>query len=324
MTGLSNTYNERERLPDGKYCSRYVLQNLTVRCEVCNIQHFKNDISDEAKAAGGCNNCLSNAKSLFKMAGIEQTEIKLNNTFILSPHTFRGQMQFLNVENDPNPLYLGVELEVDTRQDGYNPDEDEDSSTDEGYSNRDHNLVAQRIIKTLSPTGAAYVMWDGSLQNGFEIATHPATLKSHMNRDTFNYETAFNELSRFNYRSHEAGTCGLHIHINRSFFGASKRTQNFNAGKMAYLLEKHWNDFIKFSRREGNSLDRWARGGKLYQEYLPLANAIDNAPITNQSKVKEKGLHLSSLLGKHYPNREKYVALNTQHANTFEIGRAHV
>jgi hypothetical protein len=319
LIGLANRYNERQRLPNGDYCTRYVMQNLTDTCGYCQQTYFKNEVTDEAKAAGGCNYCLERAKRLFVSAGVDAGEIKLNQNFILNPHSFRGEMQFINVENDPNPLFLGVELEVDTREDYYDDENDEDSSTDAGYSSKDHNVIAQKVVKTLSPKNAAYVMWDGSLQNGFEIATHPATLKSHLDKDTFNYETAFNELSKFSYRSHEAGTCGLHVHINRSFFGATKRTQNFNAGKMAYLLEKHWSDFIKFSRRDENQLSRWARGGKLYQEYQPIATAIDNAPITNQSKVKEKGLHLSSLLGKHYPNREKYVALNTQHTNTFEF-----
>jgi len=88
---------------------------------------------------------------------------------------------------------------------------------------------------------------------------------------------------------------------------------------MAYLLEKHWPNFVLFSRRKEEQLDRWARVSKLYAEYRPIENAIDGAPISTGGKDREKGTHLRNLVRKHYPNGQKYVALNTQHQNTFEF-----
>lgn len=61
-----------------------------------------------------------------------------------------------------------------------------------------------------------YCKSDGSLDSGFEIVTHPFTWKWYKkNKDKFN---KIFDLRKKGYRSHDPGTCGMHIHISKKSF----------------------------------------------------------------------------------------------------------
>lgn len=60
------------------------------------------------------------------------------------------------------------------------------------------------------------------------------------------------------YKSHQAGTCGLHVHVNRSAFGSTEDEQEACIARVLYFFEKHWEELLKFSRRTQRQLDRWA------------------------------------------------------------------
>ena len=60
------------------------------------------------------------------------------------------------------------------------------------------------------------------------------------------------------YRSHQACTCGLHIHISRLAFGRTAAQQEAAIARLLYFVEKHWNELLKFSRRTNRQLERWA------------------------------------------------------------------
>ena len=149
-----------------------------------------------------------------------------------------GNYHFFKTEEDGrSPLYLGVELEVE------NSDEDRDENND------------ARIVKAY--LGADFVEHeeDGSLDNGFENITHPATFAYHK-QIADKYKVAFDFLRRNGYTSHQNGDCGLHIHFNRNFFG---REEEERVSKLLYLTEKFWNEMVIFSRRSENQLNRWAK-----------------------------------------------------------------
>ena len=68
-------------------------------------------------------------------------------------------------------------------------------------------------------TNRVYCKHDGSLDNGYEVVTMPGTLAWHM--IVFPWDRIV-EISRdYGFRSHDAKTCGLHIHIGRKQFGAN-------------------------------------------------------------------------------------------------------
>lgn len=187
----------------------------------------------------------------------------------------------LGDESDSD-LHLGVELEVD-------------EAGEQGLSSR----IITAVINSGIDSEYAYTMHDGSLSDGFEIATQPSSLLFHMGE--VDYEGAFKVARSLGYRSHDTSSCGLHVHMNRRFFGSSRATQNIKAAFMALILERNWDSVVKFSRRNYHNLEEWA-DKKDFADYVYSTDSDD--AIANK--------FLDSY-------EDKYVALNTQHRNSFEL-----
>lgn len=133
--------------------------------------------------------------------------------------------------------YFGVELEIDE-----GGEDEENAEEILCVANRNNDLI--------------YCKHDGSLQEGFEIVTHPMSLNYHLETMPWNYVTE--KATDMNYRSHATETCGLHIHINRSSLGKTVGEQESVIGRILYFMEKNWNELLCFSRRNQYQLDRWA------------------------------------------------------------------
>lgn len=185
-------------------------------------------------------------------------------------------LQHLADESDSD-LHLGVEIEVD-----------------KGGENSNSAKIITAVM------GAdVYAMHDGSLSDGFEMATMPATLNYHMNY--INYQDAFNVASVLGYRAHDTRTCGLHVHINRRFFGSARATQGIKAAFMTLILERNWSDIVRFSRRDYHHIEEWANSRDLSDDVY--SDDTD-----------------SEIVGKFYSKYDdKYVAVNTQHSHSYEI-----
>ena len=94
--------------------------------------------------------------------------------------------------------YLGMELEVESRQNRF----------DEG---------AEYVATTIE--GRGYLKYDGSLRHGFEIVTEPHTLTEIQNK--FNWEI-LDKLVKLGFRSWDTSNCGLHVHISKNAFRDEK------------------------------------------------------------------------------------------------------
>ena len=132
-------------------------------------------------------------------------------------------------------LTFGLELEVDDGD--------------------DHRELSDDLAALELPI---YMKHDGSLgDEGVEIVTHPCSLAYHR----FNMRWA--EISRIcrkhHYTSHEAGTCGLHIHIGRKQMGDSYESREATAANLVLLVYHLWNQMVRFSRRTESQLDDWAK-----------------------------------------------------------------
>lgn len=134
--------------------------------------------------------------------------------------------------------FFGVELEID----GAGEDDDK----------------AERIIEIANMNGLehVYCKHDGSLNDGFEIVTHPMTLKYH--QQEMPWKSVLTEAIRMGYTSHQANTCGLHVHVNRDSFGTTEAEQEACIARILYFFERHWEELLKFSRRSQRQLERWA------------------------------------------------------------------
>ena len=127
------------------------------------------------------------------------------------------------------------------------------------------DVTSKDVMQLLN--NEVYTMHDGSIDNGFEIITHPHTEDALYN---MNWADTFKWLLKQGYRSHDVSTCGLHMHISRKLF------QDASAiCKMMYFYEKFRNEVIRISRRAKDRVDRWA-GFYLQPSQVTRAN-IENA-----------------------------------------------
>ena len=145
----------------------------------------------------------------------------------------------------PEPLfrgdgsrYFGVELEIDGAG-------EDDAS-------------ARKVMEIANGNGLEnlYCKHDGSLDDGFEMVTHPMTLEYHMKE--MPWAKILQEAIHLGYTSHQAQTCGLHVHVNRNAFGDTEESQDAVIARILYFFEKNWEELLKFSRRTPRQLERWA------------------------------------------------------------------
>lgn len=136
---------------------------------------------------------------------------------------------------------FGFELEVDK------------SDIDCGYKSLYNNIVAHAIIdNTGLEKDEVLFETDGSLDNGFEIISQPHTIAAFYEK-TDSWKMMLDILSDATFKSHNAGTCGLHIHVSKTWFGSSERQQNFHIGKIYKFFDAYWTDLLKASRRDTSS-----------------------------------------------------------------------
>jgi len=152
-----------------------------------------------------------------------------------------------------NPLYLGVELEVE-RRNGC-PYEIGEMTTNEFY-NKGQQFA---IMKS-----------DGSLSNGFEIVTCPATLNAHRE----NWDKFFNGAAIKHLKSWNTDTTGMHVHISRNHL------YQLEVGKLLVFINDQKNEeFI--NHIAGRSSDQWAK--KSPKKIMDCVNSSDKYEAVNIS-----------------------------------------
>ena len=144
----------------------------------------------------------------------------------------------------PSPIFYGegqphygVELEIDCGG-------EYDSNAE------DFHDIANRTCEHL------YFKHDGSLEDGIEIVSHPATLQYHLTG--IPWRSVMKRARELKYLSHSANTCGLHVHINRAALGDTVEEQENTIGRIVYFFEKHWSQILCFSCRTEGQANRWA------------------------------------------------------------------
>lgn len=89
---------------------------------------------------------------------------------------------------------------------------------------------------------------DGSLNYGFECISQPHTVKAFWdNADKWRKMLSY--LAERGYRSHDGGTCGLHVHVSRGMFGKTEIEQDRAIAKVYTFFDENWDNIVKISRR---------------------------------------------------------------------------
>ena len=234
---------------------RYCYENNYVTCSSCgSLIHNDDACYDDDNDDAYCQSCYDKLSS---------NEIRAYN---YKPYPiFRGE----------GFLYMGVELEID-----------------EGGENSHY---ARKIMDIANrDCEHIYCKHDGSLDDGFEIVSHPMTLHYHTNE--MNWREVMEKAVDLGYTSHNAGSCGLHIHCNRDYFGKEYDEQEEAIGRIVYFVERHWDELVRFSRRTPGALNRWAA------KYATISNTI--CETYEKAKNKDMG---------------RYVAVNLSNYRTIEF-----
>lgn len=160
-----------------------------------------------------------------------------------------------------NRLYLGFELEV------------------ESLRELPASVASDLISDYDAQENLFYCKHDSSLDEGFEVVSHPLTLRAHKTQD---YEDILKSLKDAGCKSHNTTTCGLHVHVSRSFFTLSETVK---LGLFVYFNKSR---LETFARRTESS----------YAKFKPL----------NRSNYLESA-----------ESHERYEAINFENARTIEF-----
>lgn len=176
----------------------------------------------------------------------------------LRDYSYRPQFVF----HGDGPLYLGFELELETR---YGRGMDDCLDT----------------ISQWLPPDLAYVKEDSSLNEGFELVTHP------MSHAWASAHFPWHILSKLKSDgARDASSAGLHVHVNRTAFDGPCHIYRW-----LKLIYRNESDVIRIARRNSG---QWAAFQSNYRKRI---------------KDYAKGDYRA----------ERYSAVNVQNADTFEV-----
>lgn len=269
---------------DGQTLCAHCLVEKTTVCECCNNHIWREEMESDGHTCV-CISCYENSYTRCE---------DCNNIIHHDDANYDGDTPYCDdcyskledkpihtYDYKPEPifygsgnLYYGVELEID--------------------KGGEYNDNAEILLDTANADSEhIYCKHDGSINNGFEVVSHPMTLDYHTNQ--MHWLDVFNKAAQMDYRSHNTDTCGLHIHVNRAAFGSNHDEQEDVISRIVYFVENHWNELVKFSRRTEGNLNHWA------SRYGISTTAKDT-----YKKAKDKRLG-------------RYVAVNLENYHTVEF-----
>ena len=174
--------------------------------------------------------------------------------------------------------YLGFELEVEARNESR-------------YTGAE---IAQDLLGS-----HAYMKDDGSLNDGFEIVTHPHTLEA--------YKTDFNwdfipRLKGNGFRSWNTETCGLHVHVSRTAFGEGVSPWGrTDRDQLILRKQAHELRFMKLIYDNQRQVERIAgRSGNHFATFGDKGKLVEKVKYGSQSNGR-------------------YSAINTENDATLEV-----
>lgn len=251
-------------------------------CDHCS-SYYHYDYSGWFDGVRYCSNCIDNnvfdcgecGTTIWDGGDHDCTEDSDDSSLIHS-YSYRPSPFFFG----EGQYHFGFELEVESRGNG-------------------RNLGATIAQNALG--GHAYLKDDGSLNDGFEIVTHPHTLENY--HKDFNWDV-LNKLQSEGYRSWNTRTCGLHVHVSRTAFGDGRSTWHYTDSMRSQIILKrqaHELRFMKLVYDNQRQVERIAgRSGNQYATFSDKGNLIH--------KVKTG-----------YQSSGRYSAINTDNDDTIEV-----
>ena len=174
------------------------------------------------------------------------------------------------------------------------------------------NCEMARKIASLVGSDNIRFASDASLSDGFEIITQPHSPGAFWRRQS-DWAKMLDLLVEWGYKSHDAGTCGLHVHLSRAWFGKTETEQSLAIAKLFAFFYNRWDDIKKASRRRDFSYCHRNEYAKLENGKWSVGNAV--LKWKDCAKKRDSGAVRVSE-GSAWTHG---VALNNSNKNTVEI-----
>lgn len=248
----SDVYNQYIHLPICAECGKPMIHRYhtfygTEVCTEC--------ISTKYYSCNKCNIMLKAEDTEVCRNGSRLCPTCSKRNFVLPYHHFYPKIKFYGDSKANTEPYMGFELEVD-------------------FGGESSSNVAE-IMPIINKAGQneifAYCSHDGSLNDGFEIITQPATLRYHQSIKGI-YNDVAQKLKAMGYSSHDTSTCGFHVHVNRTYFG---NKEEIAIERVILIVEKFWNEMCIFARRPERRMERYSKKRPTsisIEEYMERAN----------------------------------------------------
>lgn len=162
---------------------------------------------------------------------------------IIKEYSYTPDLQFLTTskDSDTNKFY-GIELEVERKESIIKPDQ-----------------MAETV--NAKTRGEFYFKKDGSLDNGFEIVSHPMSIEFIKDKKDM-FKNMFDCLVEKGYRSYQTDTCGMHLHISRKAFGT------WHLYRFMKFFDDNKDFILEISQRKAKNLNEWASLEELEREQI--------------------------------------------------------
>lgn len=219
---FSNDVDHFDTIYGEQVCRRCCEGNYYV-CEHCGEAFRPGDGDEDCHGTWYCDACYS------RYAEDDDDDVIYNYHQYSTDWRFRSLLNAPISEQRNKQLFMGTELELD-----------------DGGDNSDNAIeITSALGYPADESDEFKCSQDGSLSNGFEIISMPATLDYHLKK--YDWEAAMETAVDLGYKSHDPGTCGLHVHVDRAYFEDSMENPEV-AVVILFANNKDW--LQKFSRRK--------------------------------------------------------------------------
>jgi hypothetical protein len=254
-----HTYNS------SSYCSECFYNDHTY-CNNCD-EPIRNEYSyySEITQNDYCDSCYSNCHGYCDRCGTDYwIDDGCDCSVSIHSYSYKPDPIYFRSKKEKAKFFIGIELETESK----------------GNSKHDCAEEVADISELF------YLKNEGSLEDGFEVVTHPLSYSWYLEHiSTFN--ELLDTLRDHGFRSYNTTTCGIHIHITKSYLSG------LDLAKLHLFFHQNENLITQISQRKIDKLDQW---GKIKK---------DKKEIYDQSKKKA--------------GSERYTAINLQNHNTIEF-----
>jgi len=244
------TFNDYSYNHDGEmYCGDCFSENFTY-CESCGEHYPNNDMCySENEEMYYCQDCYSD-----------------NNCNLINSYSYKPDPIFFKSEKDSKNTkeFFGIELEVENK----------------------NNIDPYDICETILENDFIYLKSDSSIENGFEVVTHPLSYNFLLEKEK-TLQSIFELLKSEGFRSYNTSTCGIHIHISKNDIS------HLTLYKMLKLFYENPDFILKISQRNSGRFKQWS--------------SLDD---TNDSLI---------LKAKNKNSCKRYTAINLKNPETIEF-----